>query len=153
MERGVDPVGGHFVQHYGSPDVDASLLKLPLIGFVDASDPRMLATVDRIRRDLAVEPSGLIRRFRDDGDTGRPEGVFLLCTTWLVEVLAMQGSLDDAITLFEEVLSLGNDVGLFAEEYDVGASEPLGNFPQAFTHLGVISAARRLERELARRSA
>jgi GH15 family glucan-1,4-alpha-glucosidase len=147
LERGVDPVGGHFVQHYGSPDVDASLLKLPLVGFVDPSDPRMLATVERIRADLAVAPTGLIRRFRRDGPDNHPEGVFLLCTLWLVEVLALQGRLDAASALFDEVLALGNDVGLFAEEYDVSAGEPLGNFPQAFTHLGIISAARRIERQ------
>jgi GH15 family glucan-1,4-alpha-glucosidase len=144
---GVDHERGNFVQHYDSVDVDASLLKLPLVGFVGADDPRMIATVAAIERDLAVAPHGFLRRFRGDrngGATHRPEGVFLLCSFWLVEVLVLQGRVDDATALFERLTDLGNDVGLFAEEYDTVHAEMLGNFPQAFTHLGLISAARRL---------
>ena len=144
---GVDHERGNFVQHYDSLDVDASLLKLPLVGFVEATDPRMIATVEAIRRDLAIEPDGFLRRFRGDrnaDDTHGPEGVFLLCSFWLVEVLVMQGRLDDATALFERLVGLGNDVGLFAEEYDTINNEPLGNFPQAFTHLGLIASAARL---------
>ena len=126
--------------------MDASLLKLALIGFVDATDERMVATVNRIRDELCV--GGLIRRYRDDEhvDTveGGDEGVFLLCSCWLVEVLALQGRGDEAEQLFERVVATANDVGLFAEEYDTHRNELLGNFPQAFTHLGVIAAARRL---------
>ena len=144
-ERGVHD--GHYVTHYDSDDVDASLLKLPLVGFVDADDPRMVATVDAIMRDLAVPPAGLLRRFRGDHDAGSThgtEGVFLLCSFWLVEVLALQGRTDDARELFDRLAERANDLGLFAEEYDPDADEMLGNFPQAFTHLGLISAAVRL---------
>ena len=149
VERlGVDHRGGHFVQHYDSIAVDASLLKLPLVGFVDANDPRMVRTVEVIERDLGVGSAGFLRRFRSDrreqADEG-PEGVFLLCTFWLVEVMALQGRIDEAEALFLRLVELGNDVGLFAEEYDVAAGEFLGNYPQAFTHLGLISAAHRLD--------
>jgi GH15 family glucan-1,4-alpha-glucosidase len=148
VERlGVDHRHGHFVQHYDSTTVDASLLKLPLVGFVDANDPRMVRTVQAIQRDLAVGTDGFLRRFSGDHNgvvTHGPEGVFLLCTFWLVEVLALQGRQDEAEALFERLVALGNDVGLFAEEYDIMATEFLGNFPQAFTHLGLIAAAKRL---------
>jgi GH15 family glucan-1,4-alpha-glucosidase len=147
--RGVDPKGGNFVRAFGSKAVDASLLKLALIGFVAATDERMVATVDRIREELCV--GGLIRRYRDDEhvDTvdGDDEGVFLLCSCWMVEVLALQGHHDEAEQLFERIVATANDVGLFAEEYDTKHNELLGNFPQAFTHLGVIAAARRLAGE------
>jgi GH15 family glucan-1,4-alpha-glucosidase len=138
---------GHYVSAYGSKDVDASLLKLALVGYVPADDARMVATVETITRDLA-DPSGMVRRFRGDGGMqtfgDHTEGVFLLCSFWLVEVLAMQGRHDEARALFERVLTVGNDVGLFAEEADPASGELLGNFPQAFTHLGLISAAMRL---------
>ncbi len=142
-ERGVRH--GRYVMHYDSDEVDASLLKLPLVGYVAADDPRMVATVDAIVRDLAVPPTGLLRRFRREHDgSPRSEGVFLLCSFWLVEVLAMQGRDREATALFEQLVARSNDLGLFAEEYDTVADEMLGNFPQAFTHLGVISAAARL---------
>lgn len=147
--RGVDLDRGNFVQHFGSTEVDASLLKLPLVGFVDADDPRMLATVDAIQRDLADE-RGFVRRYRvDDGSGGATvhggdEGVFLLCTFWLVEVLALQGRVDEAVELFERLVEVGNDVGLFSEEFDVATASMLGNFPQAFTHIGLIRAEERL---------
>jgi GH15 family glucan-1,4-alpha-glucosidase len=144
---GVHPVTGAFVQAFGSIEVDASLLKLPLVGFVDARDPRMLATVEAIERDLTDGPSGFLRRFRGDhnaGVTSGDEGIFLLCSFWLVEVLALQGRHHDATELFERLLAVGNDLDLFAEEYHPGSGELLGNFPQAFTHLGIISAAQRL---------
>ena len=149
--RGMDPTGTHFVQHFGATTVDASLLKLALMGFIDADDPRMIATVEAIQRDLSCGPDGFIRRFGDDPDAdagpGRAnadEGVFLLCTFWLVEVLAMQGRVGEATALFERAIDTGNDLGLFAEEYDVERGEMVGNFPQAFTHLGLITADARL---------
>jgi GH15 family glucan-1,4-alpha-glucosidase len=148
--HGTDPTGTHFVQYFGGTTVDASLLKLALMGFVAPDDPRMVATVAKIRRDLACGPDGFIRRFGADPDgptgTGRAndEGVFLLCTFWLVEVLAMSGRRDEAITLFELVIATGNDLGLFAEEFDLEHGEMVGNFPQAFTHLGLIAAEARL---------
>ncbi len=149
--HGMDPTGTHFVQHFGATTVDASLLKLALMGFVEPDDPRMVATVEAIERDLSCGPDGFIRRFGADPDDeagpGRAnadEGVFLLCTFWLVEVLAMQGRVDDATELFERAIATGNDLGLFAEEFDVERNEMVGNFPQAFTHLGLISADARL---------
>jgi GH15 family glucan-1,4-alpha-glucosidase len=144
--RGVDPKGGNFVRAFGSTAVDASLLKLALIGYVEADDPRMVATVERICDELCE--GGLIRRYRDDGNAdtvdGNAEGVFLLCSCWLVEVLVRQGRRDEATEQFERVIATANDVGLFAEQYDPSHGELLGNFPQAFTHLGVIAAARGL---------
>ncbi len=145
--RGVHPTLGHFVQAFDGESVDASLLKLALVGFVDAFDERMIKTVDAIQQQLGT-PDGFIRRqtTRDtsDDDTARHEGVFLLCSFWLVEVLAMQGRVADAKALFERLAGLANDVGLFAEEYSSDDQELLGNFPQAFTHLGLIAAEHRL---------
>ncbi len=151
--HGMDPTGTHFVQHFGATAVDASLLKLTLMGFIEPDDPRMVATVEAIRRELSCGEQGFIRRFRADpgdgeqtapGRANEAEGMFLLCTFWLVEVLAMQGHVDDATALFDATIATGNDLGLFAEEYDVGLGEMVGNFPQAFTHLGLIAADARL---------
>ncbi len=153
--RGVDPERGNFVQCYGMTAVDASLLKLPLVGFVDPCDERMLRTTDAIVEELAVPPQGFLRRYRSTGsmDAGSgghagsadaDEGVFLLCSCWLVEVLALQGRRDEARALFESLAALANDVGLLSEEYDPETDELLGNFPQAFTHLGLIAAEQRL---------
>lgn len=151
--EGLDATGTHFVQHFGASTVDASLLKLALMGFVEPDDPRMIATVEAIERELSCGTDGLIRRFRRGSDaeagTGHglandDEGVFLLCTFWLVEVLAMQGRIDDATALFERAIATGNDLGLYAEEFDVDLGEMVGNFPQAFTHLGLIAADARL---------
>ncbi len=139
--RGVDPDRGNFVQHYGSTELDANLLKLPLIGFIDAQDERMRLTTDAIIDELGTEPYGFLRRFRTDGDQ---EGVFLLCSCWLVEVLALQGRTDEATALFENLLAVGNDVGLYSEEAVPDGTEMLGNFPQAFTQLGLVSAEKRL---------
>jgi GH15 family glucan-1,4-alpha-glucosidase len=142
---GVDPFRGHFVQHYDTSDVDASLLKLPLVGFIDANDERMRLTTDVIMQTLSVEQRGLLHRYRGAVDD---EGVFLLCTCWLVEVLTLQNRLREAQNLFDAVLCAGNDLGLYAEEYVVERNELLGNFPQAYTHLGLISAAQRLRSAL-----
>ena len=154
VERdGVDPDTGGFVQSFGSTEVDASLLKLALVGFVDANDARMIATLDAIQERLSVGSEGFLLRFRGDGDGasgGGPsgsechEGVFMLCSFWLVEVLALVGRKQEAIALFERLCATANDVGLMAEEYDPSSDELLGNFPQAFTHLGLIAAERRL---------
>ena len=149
LADGVHPDAGHFVQAFGGDQLDASLLKLPATGFVDPRDERMVATVAAIHDRLAVPPDGFLRRYStagtDDGLAG-DEGAFLLCSFWLVDALAMQGDLDAAEGLFERLLAVSNDVGLFAEEYDASAGELLGNFPQAFTHLGVIQSAFRLDR-------
>ena len=139
LEHGVDAEGGHFTQRYGAPDVDASLLMIPMVGFLPADDPRMLATVKVIERDLCEE--GLVRRYRT-GDQANDEGVFLACSFWLVHNYCLSGRQKDAETLFERLLGLANDVGLLAEEYDPGRQVQLGNFPQGLTHLGVISTAK-----------
>ena len=135
------------MQSYDSDEVDASLLMLPLLGFIDAADPKMVGTVERIREQL--EKDGLLERYRTgpgiDGLQGG-EGTFLLCTFWLADVLALQGKHDEATKIFERLLSLRNDVGLLAEEYDPHAGRQLGNFPQAYSHVGIISTARILHR-------
>jgi GH15 family glucan-1,4-alpha-glucosidase len=132
-----------FVQSYGSKELDASLLLMPIVGFLPATDPRVVSTVDAIRRELTVD--GLVLRYRtkEDGVDGLPpgEGVFLACSFWLVEVLTMQERWSEARELFERLLDLRNDVGLLAEEYDPVSRRHLGNFPQAFTHLALIQAA------------
>jgi GH15 family glucan-1,4-alpha-glucosidase len=154
MSRGIDPGRGTFRQHYGTDEVDASLLKLALVGFIDAAHPAMVATVEAIQHDLTIGEGGFIRRYSahvDDGVTDRrnEEGVFMLATCWLVEVLCLQGQLTEARALFDRVRACANDLGLYAEEVDVRTGELLGNFPQAFTHLGVLVAARRLDGSVA----
>ncbi|MDP8969742.1 MAG: glycoside hydrolase family 15 protein, partial [Actinomycetota bacterium] len=145
--RGVDRRGGWFVQAFGTSEVDASLLQLPMVGYCAATDERMMRTVEAIERDLCVPPQGFVRRYRTerclDGLRG-DEATFLLCSFWLVDVLAMQGRRDDAVALFERLLSVASDLGLYAEEYDPTRGELLGNFPQAFTHMGLINSAHHL---------
>ncbi len=131
-----------FTQFYGGDELDASLLMMPLVGFLPATDPRVVSTVQAIQRELSVD--GLLLRYRDEERVdGLPpgEGVFLACSFWLVEVLVLQDRHDEARALFERLLALRNDVGLLAEEYDPAARHQLGNFPQAFTHLALVEAA------------
>jgi GH15 family glucan-1,4-alpha-glucosidase len=144
LARGWSATRESFTQFYDSEELDASALVIPLVGFLPADDPRVVSTVDAIRRDLTYD--GLVLRYRtdEDGDVdGLPagEGVFLACSFWLVEVLALQGRRQEARELFERLLALRNDVGLLAEEYDPRSGRLLGNFPQAFTHLGLVEAA------------
>jgi GH15 family glucan-1,4-alpha-glucosidase len=135
---------GAFAQSYDSDDLDASVLMMPLVGFIDAGDERMAATAEAIRRELTVD--GLVMRYRPHPDgavdgIAEGEGVFLACTFWMVEVLALQGRQEKARELFERLLDLRNDVGLLSEEYDPVARRQLGNVPQAFSHLALVSAA------------
>ena len=133
-----------FAQSYGSDELDASLLLMPLVGFLPADDPRVVGTVDAIGRELTRgrARAALPPRGRRDVDGLPPgEGVFLPCSFWLADVLALQGACDEARELFERLLDLRNDVGLLAEEYDPVARRQLGNFPQAFTHLALVGAA------------
>ncbi len=143
-ERGFDPEVGAFVQSFGSKTLDASALRLPLVGFVDARDPRMLSTIDAVLARLTR--NGLVHRYgeMDDG-VGGGEGSFAICTFWMVQCLALAGRQAEAEAMFANVLRYANDLGLFAEEIDASTGEQLGNFPQAFTHIGLINAAERLQ--------
>jgi GH15 family glucan-1,4-alpha-glucosidase len=140
--QGFDPQLNAFVQYYGSKDPDASLLMLPLVGFLPADDPRMVGTVAYIQKHLSRD--GFIDRYptREEVD-GLPsgEGAFLLCTFWLADNLALQGRYAEARDIFERLLDLRNDVGLLSEQYDPTHKRLLGNFPQAFSHVGLINTA------------
>jgi GH15 family glucan-1,4-alpha-glucosidase len=139
-ENGYDSKRGVFIQAYGRPNMDAALLLLPTVGFIEYDDDRMVRTTDAIR--LELEQDGLLRRYppADDGMEGR-EGVFLACSFWLVECLARQNRLKEATAVFKAAISKGNDLGLFSEEYDMDSGEMLGNFPQGLSHLSLISSA------------
>ncbi len=139
--RAWNPEVGAFTQAYGSRRVDAATLLLPLVGFLPHRDPRVEGTVRAIERELLHD--GLLLRYPDDGADGLPpgEGVFLLCSFWLADHYALSGRADEARALFERLLSLRNDVGLLAEEYDPAARRQLGNFPQAFSHIGIVNTA------------
>jgi GH15 family glucan-1,4-alpha-glucosidase len=130
-----------FVQSYGSEELDAATLLIPLLGFLRADDPRVVGTVDAIQRDLTRD--GFVERYRARDVDGLPfgEGVFLPCSFWLVDVLAMLRREDEARALFEQCLGVSNDLGLLSEEYDPENKRLLGNFPQAFTHVGLVNAA------------
>jgi GH15 family glucan-1,4-alpha-glucosidase len=143
--QGVSKKRGCFVQSYGSEELDASLLLITTTGFLPATDPRVLATVDAIQRELSID--GLVQRYRTyESLDGLPpgEGVFLACSFWLVDNLHMQGRRDEAQALFARLVGLTNDVGLLAEEYDPKARRHLGNFPQAFSHVAMINSAMNL---------
>jgi GH15 family glucan-1,4-alpha-glucosidase len=145
--HGFDPQSGVFVQSYGSQELDASLLLMPLVGFLPADDARVQATVRAIAEGLTVD--GFVMRYRTHSAVdGLPpgEGTFLPCTLWLADNLAVQGRLDEAHEFFERVLAVRNDVGLLAEEYDPRSRRLLGNFPQALSHVGLINTARNLTR-------
>jgi GH15 family glucan-1,4-alpha-glucosidase len=134
-----------FVQSYGAREVDASLLLLPIVGFLPATDPRIRGTVAAVERDLLDH--GLVRRYRTTPELdGLPagEGVFLPCSFWLADCYALMGRRAEALALFERLLSLRNDVGLLSEEYDPEARRLVGNFPQAFTHVALVNTARNL---------
>jgi GH15 family glucan-1,4-alpha-glucosidase len=142
-ERGYDRERRTFTQYYGSKELDASVLNIPLVGFLPGTDERVTGTIDAITRELGRD--GFVSRYStaetDDGLPG-DEGQFLACSFWLVNALALNGRVDEARTLFERLIGLANDLGLLAEEYDVGRRRQVGNFPQAFSHLTLILAAR-----------
>jgi GH15 family glucan-1,4-alpha-glucosidase len=146
-QAGFNATRNAFVQFYGSDLLDASLLMMPLVGFLPAHDPRVRGTIEAIERELTHE--GLVSRYRTVPDVdGLPpgEGTFLLCTFWLADCLELLGRETDARRLFERLLSIRNDVGLLSESYDVNARRLVGNFPQAFSHIGLINTARNLSR-------
>jgi GH15 family glucan-1,4-alpha-glucosidase len=143
--QGFDAERNTFVQYYGSKEPDAALLMLPLVGFLPCHDPRIVGTIAAIRRDLMQD--GLVRRYvtRPAIDGLPPgEGAFIACTFWLADCLTMLGQLDEARAIFERLLDLRNDVGLLAEEYDPLERRMLGNFPQAFSHVGLVNTAHNL---------
>jgi GH15 family glucan-1,4-alpha-glucosidase len=144
LEKGVGP-DGVFKQHYDTDDLDASLLLIPIMGFLPGEDPRVRATVLAIAERLTKD--GLVLRYRvdttDDGLSGE-EGTFTICSFWLVSALALIGEVDRARKLFEKLLSFAGPLLLYAEEIDTTTGRHLGNFPQAFTHLALIDAALRL---------
>jgi GH15 family glucan-1,4-alpha-glucosidase len=140
--RGYSEKLGSFVQSYGSEHLDASLLLMPLVGFLPPEDPRVQGTLKAIEGNLMS--GGLVLRYNTEKvSDGLPpgEGVFLACSFWMVSALKLQGRDADASKLFERVLSLANDVGLLAEEYDTGAKRLVGNFPQALSHISLVNAA------------
>jgi GH15 family glucan-1,4-alpha-glucosidase len=141
-EKAWDPERKTFVQAYGSTALDAAVLMMPLVGFLPASDERMVSTVEAIQRELMVD--GFVQRYTtESGVDGLPagEGAFLPCTFWLVDNLALMGREAEARELFDRLARLANDVGLLAEEYDPKAQRQLGNFPQAFTHVSLVNSA------------
>jgi GH15 family glucan-1,4-alpha-glucosidase len=145
--NGFNPDMGTFVQYYGSKGLDASLLMIPLVGFLPATDPRVLGTLNAVERHLMAD--GFVQRYAtSEAVDGLPpgEGAFLACSFWLADNLALVGRYADARRLFEKLLGLCNDVGLLSEEYDPKAGRLLGNFPQAFSHVGLVNTAYNLSR-------
>jgi GH15 family glucan-1,4-alpha-glucosidase len=148
--HGYDPQRNTFTQSYGSPELDASLLLIPQVGFLPPTDKRVIGTVEAIQRELATA-EGFVLRYPTAGNTTGvdglvgDEGTFLACSFWMVEALTLIDRRKEADALFGKLLSLRNDVGLLAEEYDTNAKRQLGNFPQAFSHIALILAALRLD--------
>jgi GH15 family glucan-1,4-alpha-glucosidase len=144
-ELGYDAERRTFTQYYGSKELDASILNIPLVGFLPGNDERVTGTIDAVWRELGRD--GFVSRYStaetDDGLPG-DEGQFLACSFWLVSALALNGRVEEARALFERLVGLANDLGLLAEEYDVGRGRQVGNFPQAFSHLTLIVAAREI---------
>jgi GH15 family glucan-1,4-alpha-glucosidase len=143
-KNGFNPARNAFTQYYGASELDASLLMMPLVGFIPATDPRMISTVELIERELV---SGeFVIRYQTEAKAhvdGLPpgEGTFLPCSFWLADCLHLMGRADEARKLYERLLAIRNDVGLLAEEYDPVAGRQLGNFPQAFSHVCMVNTA------------
>ncbi len=140
LERGWSEKAEAFTQSFGSDDLDASALMMPIVGFLPASDPRMRSTIDAIAERL-TDSHGLVYRYRASDGLAGEEGTFLLCTFWLAQALALAGEVERARATFEQAIAYANDVGLLAEEVDPATGELLGNFPQAFSHIGLVNAA------------
>ncbi len=141
-QHGFDSTRGTFVQYYGAQTLDASLLLIPLVGFLPITDPRVVGTVETIRRELTADE--LVRRYAEQSAVdGLPpgEGVFLPCTFWMADCLEAMGRHEEAHQIFRHLLELRNDVGLLSEEYDPHLKRQVGNFPQAFSHIGLINTA------------
>jgi GH15 family glucan-1,4-alpha-glucosidase len=140
LDRGWSEEAGAFAQSFGSDQLDASNLMMAIVGFLPADDARMLATIEAIERDLTDDHGLVYRYLADDGLPGE-EGTFLMCTFWLAHALALAGKPDRARATFERAIAYANDVGLLSEQVDEGTGELLGNYPQAFSHIGLINAA------------
>lgn len=147
--RGYDETQRTFVGEYGSSDVDATLLLMPLYGFLPPTDARVHRTLERVRRELSE--GRFLRRYRTDDGIGSEEGAFVLCGFWLAEAMALAGRLDEALQVFHDHVNAANHVGLLSEEIDPSTGAFLGNFPQAFSHLGLIQGAARLDLALRQR--
>ncbi|MEU5839762.1 glycoside hydrolase family 15 protein [Streptomyces diacarni] len=154
-EKGYDQERNTFTQSYGSHELDASLLLIPQMGFLPPDDKRVIGTVEAIQRELST-PDGFVKRYPTSSQSGGnldglagEEGAFLSCSFWLVDALALLGRVDEARKLFEKLLALRNDLGLLAEEWDSARKRQVGNFPQAFSHLGLVDSAIALERAAA----
>lgn len=147
LAKGFDPDLGSFVRFYGSKEVDAALLLLPIVGFLEPSDPRIAGTIAAVEQHLVRD--GLVYRYAQtsaDSDGLPPgEGAFLACSFWLAHAMALTGRRDEGKALFERLLRFANEVGLFSEEYDPRSGRLVGNFPQAFSHIALINAAKALE--------
>ena len=139
-DRGWNDKAQAFTQAFGSDDLDAANLMMPIMGFIAADDPRMLATIKAIEERLTDE-RGLVFRYKSHDGLEGEEGTFLLCTFWLAQVQALAGHVEDAKSTFEKAIAYVNDVGLMAEEVEPTTGELLGNFPQAFSHIGLVNAA------------
>ena len=151
--NGFDAERNTFVQAYGRTELDASLLMIPLVHFLPATDPRMRGTIEAIKSELMRD--GFVMRYKtDETDDGLPpgEGTFLPCTFWMIDNLALIGEIDEATEIFERMLALRNDVGLLSEEWDVRRKRQVGNFPQALTHVGLVNSAYNLDRARRARS-
>jgi GH15 family glucan-1,4-alpha-glucosidase len=140
LSRGWSDRAKAFTQSFGSDELDASSLMVPLVGFLPADDPRVLSTIDATE-DRLTDERGLVYRYRSRDGLEGDEGSFLLCTFWLAQALARSGQLARARAVFERAVVYANDVGLLAEEVDPVSGELLGNFPQAFSHIGLVNAA------------
>ncbi|HVC91904.1 MAG TPA: glycoside hydrolase family 15 protein [Acidobacteriaceae bacterium] len=140
LEHGWNEAAGAFTQAYGSQDLDASALMIPIVGFLPADDPRIRATIHAIQTRL-TDKGGLVYRYLSHDGLEGQEGTFLLCTFWLAQVLAMAGRVDEAKGTFSRATSFANDLGLLSEEVNPDNGELLGNFPQAFSHVGLVNAA------------
>ena len=139
-KKAFDSKRNTFVQYYGASELDAALLLIPQTGFLPPEDPRIAGTVAAIEGEL-MRGDGLVMRYTKDAEDPTREGAFLICSFWLADAYVMLGRIDDATRLFERMLALRNDLGLLSEEYDPDAKRLIGNFPQGFSHIGLINTA------------
>jgi GH15 family glucan-1,4-alpha-glucosidase len=152
LERGWSDQAQAFTQAFGSDDLDASNLMMPIVGFLPAGDPRMLSTL-RATSERLTDAHGLVYRYRAHDGLEGEEGTFLLCTFWLAEAWALAGEVERARETFEKAAAFANDLGLLSEEVDPASREMLGNFPQAFSHIGLVNAAWAINQAEERRGA